>query len=154
MHVGLREGEISALHAEDIVREKSIIHVTKSQARTDTGKYIIKQPKTVGSVRDVPVPRWIIDELPVSGKIVDLNAGQISARFVKLAGKIDGDFNFHSLRKYSASTKIAMGISLETVKAWHGWGNDYTALKTYVKQVDSRVQQDKELFFANVKKSG
>lgn len=61
---GMRVGELLALTPEDIDGARRQIHITKSYTQID-GKDIISTPKTPKSVRDIGIPRFLLDEIQI-----------------------------------------------------------------------------------------
>ena len=61
---GLRKGEMLALQWSDIDFENSTVSVTKAAAVVD-GKQVCKAPKTKNSRREVSIPRFLTDRLPI-----------------------------------------------------------------------------------------
>lgn len=58
----MREGELLALTCGDISWNSSQIHISKTYQRL-RGKDYITTPKTQKSIRDVPIPQFLCDEL-------------------------------------------------------------------------------------------
>ena len=61
---GMRQGELLALTPEDIDTRRHRIRITKSYTRVD-GKDIISTPKTKKSIRDVDIPKFLLDEIQI-----------------------------------------------------------------------------------------
>lgn len=59
---GMREGELLALTCGDISWSNPQIHVSKTYQRL-RGKDYITTPKTPKSIRDIPIPQFLCDEL-------------------------------------------------------------------------------------------
>lgn len=59
LNTGMRRGELLALTWDDIDFEKRLIHVNKSYS--DLG--IVGSPKTDSSIRNIPIPQFLADEL-------------------------------------------------------------------------------------------
>lgn len=62
LYAGLRKGEAAALRWEDIDFDARLIHVTKA-VRSLKNKATIKAPKTNAGVRDIPIPKILLDAL-------------------------------------------------------------------------------------------
>ena len=63
LFTGLRNGEVHGLKWDDIDFEKKVIHVTKSRYYAEKRGVFEKEPKTKSSIRDVPMPDYLIQEL-------------------------------------------------------------------------------------------
>lgn len=128
----LRRGEISPLTADDI--RDGVLHVEKDMVKDASGKWITKLPKTEDSVREVPLPQWIIDEMPKKGPLVDYRPDEITKWFGKVV-KASGlpHFRFHDLRKHAVSLMATRGVSMASIKELGGWSNMQTPQKIYVK---------------------
>ena len=61
---GMRQGELLALTPDDIDTRRRQIRITKSYTRVD-GKDIISTPKTKKSIRDVDIPKFLLDEIQI-----------------------------------------------------------------------------------------
>ena len=65
IYTGMRKGEILGLSWSDIDVEKGLIQVNQSLAYIPKQGYVITTPKTNNSIRYIPIPKFIIDELQV-----------------------------------------------------------------------------------------
>ena len=68
MYTGLRIGEICALKWSDIDIENGTINISKTLQRlpnSETGRTEVKlcTPKTPASVRTIPIPKFLVDNL-------------------------------------------------------------------------------------------
>lgn len=63
LNTGLRRGEALALQFKDIDKVNGVVHITKS-AYYDGNQTKIKPPKTDAGIRDVILPRRLIEKLP------------------------------------------------------------------------------------------
>ena len=110
---GLRRGEIAALTWKDITGDK--LTISKSQARTSTGSYVIKAPKSYAGYRELNIPPIIQEVLNRKkrgrGRVVPLDAEEISACFRVIMRHVDVEkFRFHDLRHFFASTLLVLGV--------------------------------------------
>lgn len=128
----LRRGEISPLTADDL--RGNVLRISKDMVKDEHGKWIVKLPKTETSVRDVPLPVWIVDEMPASGPLVDYTPDEITKWFGKVV-KQSGlpHFRFHDLRKHAVSLMAAQGVSMAGIKDVGGWSNMQTPQQIYIK---------------------
>lgn len=72
---GIRAGELLALTPDDIDDVRRQIHITKSYTQID-GEDIISTPKTKKSVRDIGIPRFLLDEIHIYVRMNDIRTGQ------------------------------------------------------------------------------
>ena len=133
----LRRSEVCALTSDDVVGCFVRIH----QAMVDAGnnEWVIKPiPKNKTSNRPVEFPQCVIDILPPSGRLVDLNPDQVTRRHERAltALKIEW-FRFHDLRHYTASIMHALNIPDQYIMARGGWASDKTLKKIYRGQIES-----------------
>ena len=119
----LRRGEICALTVDDI--DGNVIHVRKSMVMDENKQWVIKQPKTPESKRDIVFPDFVIAKFPKSGKIIQATPSQISDRFRKIINRSDlPHFRFHDLRHYAASIMHAVGVPDQYIMSRGGWKTD------------------------------
>lgn len=132
----LRRSEICALTAEDIDREECIVHVNKALVMNDNRDWVLKSTKTLLSTRDVKLPAFVINALPESGRIVNINPSRVSDRFSKYLVRLDLHFRFHDLRHYSASIMHELGASDVVIQHRGGWSNNETLNRHYKGTMD------------------
>lgn len=132
----LRRGEICALTDKDV--KGNVIRVSKSMVQNSDREWIIKQPKTYGSYRDVEFPSFVIDKISGrKGSIANANPEQITNRFCRAIKKTDlPHFRFHDLRHYSASIMHAIGVPDQYILERGGWSSD-NVMKTVYRNVIS-----------------
>ena len=140
---GLRRGEICALDATDVDRISSRISVTKAVVRGEGG-YSVKPPKTDDSNRDVPVPSWVLDKLPMEGPLVDMSLAAVTTAFgriVKRAGL--PHFRFHDLRHFYATRLSYIGIPQKLICGLGGWRTDRVFKAHYEDVVSDELERGK-----------
>jgi integrase family protein len=126
----LRRSEICALTSADV--EKNIIHINKALVLNEQRVWVVKTTKTVSSIRDVDMPNYIINLLPKSGNLVNLNPNQITHRFAKILKTLNiQSFRFHDLRHYAASMMHALGVPDVYIMQRGGWASDSTLKSIY-----------------------
>ena len=147
LSTGLRIGELCALKWSDIDLEKRIIVVRNTVQRirnTEYGtKLVITLPKSDTSIRDIPLPGFIVSFLKrirstnntflLSGteKIVEPRTMQY--RFKSLLKRLKlSDVNFHSLRHLFATNCIAVGFDVKTLSEILGHSSVEVTLNRYV----------------------
>ena len=128
---GMREGEICALTAEDI--HGNFVTVNKSMVCDSNGKWLLKQPKTFSSNRDIELPDFVVNALQgKTGKLVAYNPHSLSIGFNKLLKKNDiPHFRFHDLRHYYVSSLHALNVPDKYIMEQGGWSTNYTMQNVY-----------------------
>ena len=117
LSTGMREGEICGLRWSDVSFRTNTLWVRRSIAR-DNGTYYVKQPKTRGSIRDIPLSAkavaWLRDrrgaqeaELVVAG----LSPTEERMAGLYVLGGVDGSHMApHTLSKGWKSIADSMGL--------------------------------------------
>lgn len=146
MYSGLRIGELCALTWNDIDFENGVLRVSKALQRVpdkSDGKttIAITSPKSKTSVRDIPVPAFVLDILKqneCSGYILSGNNKPVEPRTMqnrfKAVLKCCGirNANFHLLRHTYATVCIESGFDAKTVSELLGHSNVNITLNRYV----------------------
>ena len=136
-----RRGELACLTADDI--QGNAIRVTKDMVLGDDGKYTVKLPKTTDSVRTVPMPEWVLKEMPTEGLLVGYNPDEITKWFIRMLREIDvPHFRFHDLRKHAASLMAISGVSMAGIQKLGGWSNMRTPQDIYIKALSDAHAQE------------
>jgi integrase family protein len=126
----LRRSEVCALTAVDI--DGNTLHINKALVYSDKADWAVKTTKTTSSTRDIDMPDYIIKELPISGRLVNLNPNQITHRFAKTLKTLNiQSFRFHDLRHYAASMMHALGVPDVYIMQRGGWSSDATLKNIY-----------------------
>ena len=126
----LRRSEICALTADDV--NGNIVSVNKAMVGRANNDWVIKTTKTVSSTRLVEMPQFVIDKLPKSGQLVNINPDQVSHRFTRALEHLDiPHFRFHDLRHYAASIMHAIGVPDQYIMQRGGWSSDRTLKAIY-----------------------
>lgn len=149
-YCGLRKGEANALTWNDINFEKNTLSISKNLTRKIKGeKYVILPPKTKSSIRILPMPKCLLDDIKmlyneyskydnfeknwfVFGGIYPLADTSIqvhSDRNCKL-GNVK-HIRIHDFRHSCASLLINNGSSITLVAKYLGHSNISTTLNTY-----------------------
>lgn len=142
----LRRGEICALTDKDI--KGNIVSVSKSMVLGPDREWVIKQPKTYGSYREVEFPDFVIDKTKgIKGRIVTASPDNVSERFRRALEAADlPHFRFHDLRHYSASTMHAIGVPDQYILQRGGWSSDNVMKTIYRNAIDlEKVRQTKKI---------
>lgn len=127
----MRRGEICALTMDDIDFKNNIIHVNKDMVTNEFNEWVVKAPKTAASVRDIIVPKEVIDSIIDNG-LFQGHPNQIS-RWMKRHEKKLGipEFSLHKTRHYFVSAAHEKGISDANIMAAGGWATPNVMIKHY-----------------------
>lgn len=149
MYSGLRIGELCALTWKDIDFQSGIIRVSKAVQRVAGGsdglktKVTVTSPKSKTSVRDIPVPAFVLELLKqnkcldgsyiLSGTTKPVEPRTMQNRF-KAVLKECGirSANFHLLRHTYATVCIENGFDAKTVSELLGHSSVNITLNRYV----------------------
>lgn len=164
LNTGLRIGEVCALRWSDIDLEKAILRVRSTVARvksSDNGKsteLIIDKPKTKTSLRDIPVPKRLMDilvslyekrksEYVISDKEGFVSPRTYEYRFHRMLEKYHiRSVNYHALRHTFATRCIEHGVDVKTLSEILGHSNVAITLNTYVhSSIDRKREQLEKL---------
>lgn len=157
---GMRESEICGLRWQDIDTEQGVIRIRKVVGRDATTTYL-KEPKTGGSRRDIPISEAIAKELEQRRhdmKKECMAAGIPLKKEMFVFGRIDGNYmnphtlwrewkaiakslglvgtegktpTFHDLRHTYATVAIAAGQDVKSVSSILGHANAAMTLNIY-----------------------
>jgi len=149
---GMRIGEICALKWEDIDIKKSVIHINKTLQRiylrsdVNAEYYLnIDTPKTMSSIRDIPIPNYIPDALikynfigPPGTFVLTGNYNPLEPRtyreYYKNLLKQLGlpDRRFHALRHTFATRCVESECDYKTISSILGHASIATTMNLYV----------------------
>lgn len=136
----LRRGEICALTDADF--HDGMVTVSKTMVRDVTGDWIIKEPKTPGSVRSVPVPDKLMKMIEGrKGKIVPFVPDQLTKKFRRA---VHEKYRFHDLRHYYASTAHYLGIPDAYIMANGGWKTDSVMKRVYREALPDKLKEQND----------
>lgn len=131
----MRRSELCALSTTDV--HGQIITVNKAVVKTSSGEWVTKTTKNISSTRDIVMPQFVIDLLPQTGKLININPSRVSDRWIKTLKKMDiPRFRFHDLRHYSASIMHALGVPDVYIMQRGGWASDSTLKNIYRGSMD------------------
>ena len=145
-YAGLRIGEICGLKWHDIDLNKGIIKVERTVQRiyeNGSTRVIIDTPKSRSSVREIPLPLFLIEILKqvkaddlayiLSGTDKLIEPRTLQYRFKALLKKADlPSINYHRLRHMFATNCISLGFDIKTLSEILGHANVETTLNRYV----------------------
>lgn len=141
-----RRSEVCCLEDTDVCG--NVVIINKALVKDSTGKWVVKQPKTIDSTRKVTYPDFVIKELQgIKGRLIPHTPDYIGDKFRK-AVKRSGlpYFRYHDLRHYGASILMYMGISTKTVEKRGGWHPGSATLKRiYTNQIDAEERRETDL---------
>lgn len=146
---GIRIGELCALKWENINLEKRILTVKNTVQRiqniggSTATKLVVTSPKSSSSVREIPLPEFIIpllSKLKTSSNCYLLSGTKniteprvMQYRFKRILSDLDlPDVSFHSLRHIFATNCIAVGIDVKTLSEILGHSSVEITLNRYV----------------------
>lgn len=158
---GIRIGELCALKWENIDLEKSIITVKQTVQRIINSKggtrLSVTSPKSASSVREIPLPDFIVPYLKniktennnflLSGSTRLVEPRTMQYRFKNLLKKADLPYvNFHALRHMFATNCITLGFDVKTLSEILGHSSVQITLNRYVHSSMERKKSCMKLF--------
>lgn len=165
LHTGMRIGEVCALMWNDIDFEKDVIHVRHTVARVNTKnktnktELIIDSPKTMSSIRDIPISSVLRPVLVSASRykksnfVVSENNSFVGTRTFDyryrqmLKRNNICVFNFHTIRHTFATRCIEVGVDVKTLSEILGHSNVSTTLNTYVHtSMETKKNQIEKLY--------
>lgn len=137
----MRRGEICALTSDNI--NGNVVHVCQNMVITESGKWIIKAPKSYAGDRWIDYPDFVAEKfLKISGRIVNLTPDVITNRFERILKRAGiPHFRFHDLRHYSASVQHALGIPDAYIMQRGGWGSAATLNNIYKHAMNDKIEE-------------
>lgn len=154
LFAGLRLGEVCALQWQDIDLNEGIISITKTLQRipvTDNStenktKIIIDTPKSIKSIRKIPIPEFLLSELKILSKYSlpkeyiltgkETNYTEPRAyqyrfkRYLEQTGI--RDINYHALRHTFATRAVEQNMDIKTLSEILGHSTVSFTLDRYV----------------------
>ena len=128
---GLRRGELCALTMNDIDFDNNVIRVNKDVVYSDTKELVVKQPKTLQSIRDVVVPDSVIESIKQNG-LFTKNPHSLSTWMYNREDKLGiPRFGIHKLRHYFVSAAHEKGLSDASIMQAGGWAAPNVMIKHY-----------------------
>ena len=152
LHTGIRIGELCGIQWKDIDLERRVVHINKTIQRiytkdinsTSQSRLCITSPKTMSSIREIPLSSIIYPILlkinPMNPNIYLLtNTEKFSeprtfrSYYDRLLKQMDIEhINFHGLRHTFATRLIERGADYKTVSELLGHASVNTTLELYV----------------------
>lgn len=159
---GIRIGELCALRWSDINLEKSIMSVKQTVQRVcNVGKsgthLVISSPKSSSSLRQIPLPDFIIPILKtakaddesyvLSGSSKLIEPRTLQYRFKSLLKKLSlPQVSFHKLRHQFATQCVALGFDVKTLSEILGHHSVEVTLNRYVHSSIERKRDCMKLY--------
>ena len=149
MYMGLRIGELCALQWNDVDLKKRTLTVRKTIQRIQNfdgnskTKLVVTEPKSAGSMREIPVPDCLIPFLKafqsrknsyiLSGNQKPVEPRALQYRFQKILKNAElPSVHYHSLRHLFATNCIALGFDVKTLSEILGHSSVEVTLNRYV----------------------
>lgn len=161
---GIRIGELCALKWKNIDLEKSIITVKQTVQRVMNNgggtRLIVTSPKSASSVREIPLPDFIIPYLKavqsaddcflLSGNNKITEPRTMQYRFKSILKKANLPYvNFHALRHMFATSCISLGFDVKTLSEILGHSSVQITLNRYVHSSMERKKTCMKMFSDN-----
>ena len=145
---GLRQGEAFGLALDRIDATAGMITVDQ-QVIIVNRHPILAQPKTSASLREVPMPRFVLRAVMAHADRLGLDGADVMCRTSKgtllrrdyynrhiwkpaiAAAELAEDTTFHDLRHTFASTALAEGVPISEVSRWLGHRSITTTVDLY-----------------------
>lgn len=161
---GIRIGELCAIKWENVDLAKSVLTVRQTVQRimkSGGGTYLsVTSPKSASSVREIPLPDFIIPYLRnikaaddcylLSGstRIVEPRTMQYRFKSILKKAKLPS-INFHALRHMFATNCIALGFDVKTLSEILGHSSVQITLNRYVHSSIERKRYCMKLLDSN-----
>lgn len=149
VYTGIRIGELCALRWGDIDLNKRILTVRRTiqrisdREKENSTKLIIAAPKSLSSVRSIPIPECLLDRLKqfqssqedfvLSGNTKPVEPRTMQYRFASILKKANlPSVHFHSLRHLFATNCIKLGFDVKSLSEILGHSSVEITLNRYV----------------------
>jgi integrase len=166
--LGLRQGEALGLAVNRVDAVAGMVRVDQ-QVVLISRRPVLAPPKTVASVRDVPLPRFEAEAIRRQVATLGLEPDEVLCRTPRgnllrrdyynadiwrpaiLAAGVPADTTFHDLRHTFASTALAEGVPISEVSRWLGHKSITTTVDLYgylVPEASGRARDALDRVFA------
>lgn len=154
MYTGIRVGELSGLRWGDIDTASGSLSIRRTIYRARNNHYdgfhdtartklYMESPKTPSSIREIPLPYFLAEELPLRSQSTEtflltgtekcMEPRNIQKRYKKILERCNLRYlNFHSLRHSFATLGIKKGFDFKTLSEILGHASVSTTLNIYV----------------------
>lgn len=156
--MGLRKGELQALNWTDIDFEKNTLRINKSLSKLRKEKYTISSPKTKNSIRTLPMPKRVAEDLKtmyndaikykgfkqtwfIFGKTMPFPDATIHYKKNQYCSKTPSKkvIRVHDFRHSCASLLINQGASVALVSKYLGHADVSITLRIYTHMFKSEL---------------
>ncbi|WP_342541905.1 site-specific integrase [Paenisporosarcina sp. FSL H8-0542] len=171
IYTGMRRGEILGLKWSDIDYNKKTIYVNRSLVRVPKVGYLFTTPKTKHSIRQIPIPEFVLNELRTvkngqeqwkqlvgelfqnqdliicthTGSFQDpRNVLRVMKRIIKSSGV--SNIRFHDIRHTHASILISEGVDIVKISNRLGHTSPKTTLEFYAHLLPNRNNDIADIF--------
>ncbi|MBP3361186.1 MAG: site-specific integrase [Clostridia bacterium] len=164
LYTGIRIGELCGLRWEDINFTASVLSVRRTVQRISTeaeGKktgIIVQEPKSVHSIRDIPLPSFLAEKLydykiaskRQSGYIFGSHSEPVEPRayqyyFTSLLKRTGiKHANFHATRHTFAARALETGMDIKTLSEILGHADCTVTMKQYAHSSDEQKRKSME----------
>lgn len=153
LFMGLRLGEVCALQRGNVLYDEAILQIrftmqriqTTGQGETKKTKIIVTSPKSGNSVRDIPIPEFILERLEIikgmpqeayiltgrSDKFVEPRSMENLFKRCLKECRME-EINYHALRHTFATRCIEAGFDVKSLSEILGHANVNITLNRYV----------------------
>lgn len=148
-YMGVRIGELCALRWTDIDLKRKMIAIKHTLQRiqnpngTSKTKLIFTEPKSITSIREIPIPRCIFpflkshqsgpEKYVLSGNDMPIEPRVMQYRFARILKKEHlPSVHFHALRHMFATNCIALGFDIKSLSEILGHASVEITLNRYV----------------------
>jgi integrase len=143
LYTGLRLGELLALEWKNVELDKKLIHI-KSSVYYSNAKFIYTTPKTKSSIREIPLPTFLVNILKEIKKLSKSNfvvADKYGKAIIPRTYQYEFEMllkkcgishkGFHSLRHTFATRALECGMDIKSLADILGHANPMITLKRY-----------------------
>lgn len=173
LYTGMRIGELCALRWGNIDFTKKTLHITSTIQRirrtdingSEKTMLLISSPKSITSMRDIPLPFPLVDMLKsyaqnddcflLSGSTTPVEPRTMQYRFKKYAKQLGLTYsNPHVLRHTFATQCIKLGFDAKTLSELLGHSRVEITLNRYVHSSDEHKRTQMDLLFESGQNCG
>lgn len=148
---GLRRGEVCALDPqEDIDFMDAIVHIRKDMVEDIDHNWVVKEPKTQASKRDVPINPDLADLIRITDWKYTGHPNSINKALQRAQKKLGIEqFSLHKLRHYCCSELFDMGCTETDVMYFLGWEEESECMRQVYKHSRLKTDQERQRDIAN-----
>ncbi len=159
-YTGLRIGELCALDDVHLDLKRGVLSVrftvyrVKNKGKGKKTVVVITTPKSPSSIRDIPLPKFLIDKLKNipngSGFIIQRNGNFIepavyARRYKRILEMLDIPYRkFHSTRHTFATRALEIGMDIKTLSELLGHSSPTVTLNLYAHSLPEHKKNEME----------